>query len=121
MLLVNARVGPSSIHGLGLIAQENIPKGTMVWKLAPGFDVLLTDSDFSALPDVAQAVVLHYGHYDNSLKCHVLSVDDDRFTNHSDSANVRFYGDHAIAVEDIAMGEEITDNYTEYGKPLNRL
>ena len=38
MLLVKAWVGVSNIHGFGLIAHEFIPKGTVVWKLVPGFD-----------------------------------------------------------------------------------
>jgi hypothetical protein len=50
MLLVKAWVGPSKIHGFGLIAHEFIPKGTVVWKLVPGFDVILSNDELERLP-----------------------------------------------------------------------
>ena len=49
VLLVDARVGPSSIHGCGLIARQFISAGTLVWRFVPGFDVVLTESQLSAL------------------------------------------------------------------------
>ena len=39
MLLIRARAGPSQIHGLGLIAQEAVPQGTVMWRFQEGFDV----------------------------------------------------------------------------------
>jgi len=50
MLVVRAKVGPSRIHGLGLIAQEFIPVGTTVWELRVGFDLELTDEQINSLP-----------------------------------------------------------------------
>lgn len=119
MLLVKARVGPSKIHGLGLIAQEFIPSGTIVWKLTPGFDVLLTVAELQELSPAAQGHVDYYGYFDAHIQKHVICGDDDRFSNHSDNANTRYLGDHAIAVRDIQPDEEITDNYSEFGKLLN--
>ena len=63
---------------------------------------------------------MHYSFFHPDLKRHVLSADDDRFTNHSATANLRFLGDHAIASRDIHPGEEITDNYTEFGKSMHQ-
>lgn len=119
MLLVKAWVGVSKIHGLGLIAHEFIPKGTVVWKLVPGFDIILSQDELQKLPPVVQEQVAHYGFFHADINRHVLCADDDRFTNHSDNANIRCYSDHAVAVRDIQDGEEITDNYNEYGKPLH--
>ena len=121
MLLVKARVGESKIHGLGLIAQELIPKGTVIWRLAPEFDVLLTEHELGQLPEITQKYVLWYGHFDQMLRKHVLTSDDDRFTNHSDTANSKFLGRESVAARDIQAGEEITDNYREYAKPLEFL
>lgn len=118
MLLVKAWVGVSKIHGFGLIAHEFIPKGTVVWKLVPGFDVIISEDELRELPPAAQEQVLHYGFFHPDLEQHVLCADDDRFTNHSDTANMKFYGDRSIAIRDIYEGEEITDNYTEYEKSV---
>jgi hypothetical protein len=91
----------------------------VVWKLVPGFDVIVSDDDLHALPLPVQAQVIHYSFYHPELKRHVLCADDDRFTNHSDDANVRFHGEYAIAIRDIQEGEEITDNYEEFGKTIH--
>ncbi|MEI8206680.1 MAG: SET domain-containing protein [Kiritimatiellales bacterium] len=120
MLLVKAWVGVSKIHGFGLIAHEFIPKETVVWRLVSGFDIVLSDEYLRELPPTVQEQVMHYSFFHPDLKRHVLSADDDRFTNHSDTANVQFFGDHAIAVRDIDEGEEITDNYAEFGKPVHQ-
>jgi SET domain-containing protein len=119
MLLPSAWVGPSKIHGLGLIAAEFIPCGTVVWRLEPSFDIPLTQQQLDKLPAIAQLNIRHYGYFDERLERFVLSGDDDRFTNHADDADVRFCGDHAMAVRDIRPGEEITDSYAELGKSLD--
>ena len=120
MLMVKAWVGKSEIHGLGLIAHEYIPKGTIIWKLVPGFDVILLKNDFERLSENAKNQVIHYGFYDENQKRYILSADDDRFTNHSKNANSNFRGEYAVAVRDILPGEEITDNYDEIGKTYTR-
>ena len=55
MLLINARVGPSSIQGLGLIAQQFIPTGTIVWSFVAGFDVEIPESFLQSLSEPARA------------------------------------------------------------------
>jgi SET domain-containing protein len=116
MLLVRAWVGPSKIHGLGLIAHEFIPKGAVVWKLVPGYDTVISEAELGNLPEAALEQIDHYAFFHPVIKKYVLCADDDRFCNHSDEANVRFHGDHAVAIRDIFVGEEITDNYNEFGK-----
>ena len=49
MLLVNARADCSRIHGIGLIAQEFIPKGTRIWRFQPGFDLLIGAAELRSL------------------------------------------------------------------------
>lgn len=121
MLLVKAKVGKSSIHGLGLIAQEFIPKGRVIWRLQPGFDVILTLEELKNLPTHIQELVEWHGHFDQKIGKYVLSSDDDRFTNHSNAPNTRFMDDFAVVIRDIHPGEEITDNYREYGKSVDFL
>lgn len=120
MLLVKAWVGKSEIHGFGLIAHEFIPKGTVVWKLVPGFDVILSEEEVLKLSPPAQNQIYHYAFFHLGLCKHVLSADDDRFTNHSDDANVEVYSEHAVATRDIHVGEEITNNYSDFGESINQ-
>ena len=42
MLFVKTRVLPSRIHGLGLFADEDIPKDTILWKFTSEFDLKFT-------------------------------------------------------------------------------
>lgn len=78
MLLIRARVGVSNIHGFGLIAQEFIPKGTVTWRLVPGFDCLFSEEELESFPQAVQDQVHHYGHYDPDLEKYVLCSDDAR-------------------------------------------
>jgi SET domain-containing protein len=113
MLLINAKAGPSSIHGIGLIAQEFIPNGAKVWEFQPGFDVLIPEADLGRLSPAAREQVIYWAYFDLITRTFVLSSDDDRFANHSDEPNTRLVGDCAVATRDIQPGEEITDDYTE--------
>jgi uncharacterized protein len=115
MLLISASAGPSKLHGMGLIAREQIPKGTRIWQFVSGFDVLITEEEFSKLSLPARQQVLHYAYFDVHRNKFVLSSDDDRFTNHSDLPNTKDFGDYVEAAVDIAPGEEITANYVELG------
>lgn len=115
MLLVNAKAGPSKIHGLGLIAQEFIPKGTRIWVFQPGFDLVISEEYLQQLSETSQSQVRHYAFYDSQIRSYILSSDDDRFTNHSDDPNTQNDGNYTYAVRDIAPGEEITWDYRPRG------
>lgn len=117
MLLVNARRGPSPIHGDGLIAQEFIPAGTRIWELKPGFDVVLTEAQLADLSPAAREQVLHYCYFDPRNRTYVVSTDDDRFTNHSDDPNTTedTDGTSSVAIRDILPGDEIIWNYRNWG------
>lgn len=117
MLLVNARVGVSKIHGLGLIAQEFIPKGTCIWRFQPGFDLMIGEAQLETLSATTQRQIRHYAFYDPTRRVHVLSGDDDRFTNHCDDPNTLEDGGYdSYATRDIQAGEEITWNYRGWGE-----
>ena len=116
MLLVPAQCGPSKIAGLGLIAQAFIPKGTPTWRFQQGFDVILTEEDFTRLSPVARKQVLNYATFDVIDRVFVLGSDDDRFTNHSDNPTIRWGdNDDLVAVRDLRPGDEITCDYRDFG------
>lgn len=128
MLHVFAKAGPSTIHGIGLIADEFIAKGRKVWEFVPWFDRVFTQAEFDALsPSARQRVEWYAYHYDEEgdprRRVWVLSTDDDRFTNHSSDPNTITIHDPrdgplhlapSFAVRDIQPGEEITWHYKEF-------
>jgi len=113
MLLINATKGPSQIHGVGLIAREFIAEGTRIWELNPKFDVILCPSDLESLSEAAKNQLLFYCYFDFERQLYILSSDDERFTNHSDSPNTVDHDQEVatIAIVDIYPGDEITWNY----------
>jgi len=119
MLLVPTRIGPSTIHGIGVFAVAPIAKGTAVWRFAKGLDMEFSPDIVPTLPAHVQEFFSHYGYLDRSVKRIVLCFDDARFVNHSDAPNVAT--DYAqdpygldVALRDIAAGEELTMDYAGF-------
>lgn len=114
MLLVKTRLKRSSLHGLGVFAAEFIPRGAVVWKYVEGVDHRLSAEFVESLPDPARSAILHYcalwgGGY-------VVSADNARFLNHSETPNLRTVSapDIDIAIREIYEGEELTEDYREF-------
>lgn len=100
---------------MGLFAEVCIPKGTTIWQFEPPFDVQFTKEQLEALSEPAQRQVLYYSTFDESDGRYLLSGDDDRFINHSDTPNCQDGGHVVVAVADITAGEEITLDYRTLG------
>jgi SET domain-containing protein len=116
MLLVPTRLAQSPLHGLGVFAVAAIPKGTPVWRFAPGLDMEFDAGIVETLPEHVRQFFSHYGYLDKNVKRLVLCFDDARFVNHSDTPNL--FTDYAqdphgldVALRDIAAGEELTMDY----------
>ena len=116
MLLVPTRIGPSSVHGIGVFALAPIAKSTPVWRFARGLDMEFGPDILPTLPTHVQQFFSRYGYLDRNVKRIVLCFDDARFVNHSDKPNVATdyvrdpYG-LDVALRDIDAGEELTMDY----------
>lgn len=117
MLVVEAYAGKSSIEGLGLIARVHIPARTCIWVMQPGFDIVLTESQWRELSPVARAQVEKYTYIDVETGHYVLCADDARYMNHSDTPNTTSRPDSTWTTRDIAPGEELTTDYREFDIP----
>lgn len=96
--------------GWGVFATRLIPRGTITWALDV-LDQRFTPAEIAAMPAHARAQLEKYSYID-ARGDHVLCWDHARFFNHSCSANCLSVGyDFEIAVRDIAVGEELTDDY----------
>jgi SET domain-containing protein len=115
------RIQPSPIHGVGIFAQKNIPKGCNPFKLYKPLDwVALTADDIKILPNYVQKIILDFYAFDQNkvyIPQNGLNVFDITFyINHSDTPNMVSYdgGENFVAAREIKAGEELTSNYNTY-------
>ena len=121
MLTVKASAKPSKIQGLGLFADEKIPKGTVTWKFNPRFDILFDPEEVKRMPSEHQELIDNYAYLSTMSGKYVYSIDDSRFANHSSKNNNvdarAFPGETEIcgvSNRDIEKGEEILTNYRTF-------
>ena len=116
MLLVNASKGPSSIHGLGLIARQFIKKGTAIWSFDPDIDHEYGREFFLYHHSkIVTDQIKGYSFFDSARGCWVCCGDDARFTNHADNPNTYMDEKITYAARDIFPREEITEDYRLLG------
>lgn len=117
MLIIKASAKPSAIHGIGLFADQEIKKGTIIWKYNNKFDISFTREEMNTLNEIQKNFVFHFAYLSKISNKYILSIDDSRFINHSINNNmdsVETSGETescAVAKKDITIGEEITVNY----------
>jgi SET domain-containing protein len=119
MMLVKTRVGPSGIHGMGLLAAEAIPAGTPIWRFLDGFDHDFSPGEYAGLPEIARAHTRWFCFVSKETGRVILSGDHACFINHTTEPNtgapeVPRSPVTTVALRDIAAGEEITCNYFNY-------
>ena len=115
MFVIKTRVGPSSIHGTGVFANESVASGAVIWRYDPIFDQTFSDEDFEGAEPVVQTFLKEYAYRAVDLAgSWVLSGDHARFLNHSDKPNTVERPLVSLAAVDIAAGEEITCNYAAF-------
>ena len=117
MLLVPTYIAPSAIEGVGVFAVENIPAGALVWELNPAFDRLIPQEDVAKAPVYLREFIERYTYpFPDDPSKVVLEVDNGRFMNHNPTdPNTDFsVPTKGVALRDIAAGEELTCNYSEF-------
>ena len=120
MLLVKTKIKESPIHGLGLFADQFISKGTEIWKFTPGFDEKFTREQILAFPEALQIYIYTYGWRSKKSKLYCFCPDGGKYFNHSTNPNClsEYRSDQeevvTVAIKDIQIGEEMTDNYSSF-------
>lgn len=100
----------SDAIGYGVVATRPIPKGTITWVM-DGFDQRFSPDAVARLTPNYKSIVDKYTFRDNKGD-YVLCWDLARFINHSFRANcITTAYDFELAVRDIRVGEELTDDY----------
>ena len=126
MILVKTYVDKSLIQGLGLFANEDIKRGTIVYRFVNGLDQIFDKSVLKKYNN--ELFDFFFNNYGFELYPDKIYVDLDhgRYTNHSDSPNLTtkysgMYDVHSYANRDIKKGEEITMSYLEIEPDLRLL
>jgi SET domain-containing protein len=123
MLLVKTKVAESAVDGMGLFADQFIPKGTRIWEFNDEIDSRFDETRVSNLPEDEQAALLKYTYVNPRTELYVLCGDNARYLNHSDDPNTEDIGFDegivngegvTIAARDIQPGEEILSNYAAF-------
>lgn len=114
MLTVKTYLAPSSIHGIGLFAAENIPANSIVWQYDEHIDRIYSEEIFfdicrkthkCTLPHLLNSSYKRGGRY-------FYLTDNARFINHAVPANIAFVDDYTErTLRTIRAGEEILENY----------
>ena len=113
-------LGPSTIHGIGVVALRDIPKGTKLhlddWARDPSRGVRLYTPDVieGLLPEIQEIVRQRYPLVDEG-SCFCSPHDDVHliaFMNHSSEPN--FDTKTGEANRDIRKGEEVTEDYRTF-------
>lgn len=96
--------------GYGVVATRCIPKGTITWVLDK-LDQTFTQQEVDVMDEVYKQILHKYSYRDNHGDL-VLCWDHSRYVNHSFNSNcITTAYNFEIAVRDIYLGEELTDDY----------
>ena len=100
--------------GLGVVATEAIPKGTIVWVRDP-LDMLISRAHARSLGPLFRDSLRHFTFWEHDGDL-MLCWDHARYVNHSCEANCFGGGfEFEIAVRHIDAGEQLTDDYACFG------
>lgn len=108
------KVATNPIMGLGLFALEFIPKGDIVWEFVDGVDIKVSVDCVKQMSKAQQEYFDKYGWIDGDY--YYSSCDLTNFVNHSSQPNLKFSNEIVIALEDIEIGQELFENYSDFDK-----
>jgi len=119
MLKVKTKLDKSRIAGIGIFADQFIPKDSILWEYTPSHDKEYTQEEFDKAEGLDREFLQTYcfRFTDKFFLC----VDNSRFFNHSDTPNCYSsdFNENSLgytkALRDINIGEELTDDYLGFG------
>lgn len=112
MFIIRTYVAPSSIHGLGCFADEDLKAGQPIWQFARGLDLVVPFEQIAAAPQAFRDYMETYAYVSPQVQGGmVLSCDHAKFLNHSDHANTVIDAATTRARWDIEKGMELTCDY----------
>ncbi len=111
MFTIKTVLKESSIHGLWVFANEFVATGDIIWRFSKEIDKIFSKEEFDKL----SANERSYIYYNELEWWYVLCGDDAKYTNHSDDPNTKMLNPiETIAIKDIHIWDEITENYYNF-------
>lgn len=119
MILIRTKLGISNIQGIGLFADQDIKKGTIVQDDKDTWATIRYPQDQwreleKNLGKESFHQIKRYAFKNKPDGLYWLNLDDIRFTNHSKTPNIATVGESDVALRDIKRGEEITIDYNTF-------
>ena len=118
MLHIKYKLKESSLHGIGLFADEKIEKGLVVYTASPLLDVNITRAQFASLEENEKKEVGYWGFWNEPNNVWHVDFDVSKFINHSFQPTITQDSNHQdaylVATRDIEPGDELTQNYLEF-------
>ena len=100
----------NDLVGNGVVATKFIPKGTIIW-VQDGLDRIFNEQEVAFLPEKEKELLDTYAFINNKGQ-KVLCWDNAKYVNHSfKSSCFSTAYNFEIAIRDIYLGEELTDDY----------
>lgn len=107
---VKTKIAPSPIHGVGVFALRDIPKGEKLYAdMAPQMYTLPFKEFKQLMPNVRKTLLERWPEVVNGSAFFYPETRIVAFMNHSDEPNYDAQND--VVLRDIAQGEEITEDY----------
>jgi uncharacterized protein len=112
VLLIEAELRNSEIHGIGLFCREAILKGAKVWAFNPLFDLVVNEAEIMALPQPVINFMKMYSYRSRETKELIVNVDLSKHMNHSEKPTlVSDDESNYYAAENLPAGTELTCDY----------
>ena len=110
MFLINTYLNKSKIQGVGVFSNENVRKGQKIKEVKPEFEFRFDKTNLPKMPLAFANFIESHG-YENNKNEYVLSIDNEKYLNHSANPSVN---DDGIALKNIKVGDEITVDYRDF-------
>jgi len=122
MIKIKTKLGLSTKKGIGLFADENIPKGSVVGINTDNLSIVrYSEKDWENLKEnLTEESFKHikkYAYKNKDDGLYWLNLDNTRFINHSDDPNIATIGDNDVAIKDIKINDEILIDYKTFYDP----
>lgn len=109
---VKVKLAPSKIHGVGVFAIKDIPKGTKLFAtMAPKVFHIPYGSWKKLFPEVGNQLLERWPNVVNNSPFAWPDTNIQAFMNHSDDYN--YDGVLDVTIKDVKEGEEITEDYRD--------
>ena len=119
MLKVKTYLDVSTVHGIGVFAEEDVPRGTVIWEFNPHVDLAYTPEEWSRLAtsisEQSLAALRRYSYKEKGK--YFLCIDNAQFMNHcTEKFNVENLqeSNRMMAYCDISKGDELLCNYFQF-------